>query len=611
MTLTALVAALAAAAWSTRRPPDPTAIAARPWIVVAPIALSGTTDTNNLAGALDVALSSALSRYPSVDLVAPVRIAQTLARMQRPDSATRDGRAMLEVAERIGATLVAFPEAATLGRTTVLRLRVLAPDGAPAMPSVDARISASDEWIGAVDTVVAAFVQQLQRTESPRPVPLPAVRTASLPALRAYAAAVAARRNRTWDDAVLAMQQAVSLDSTFAQAWADLGVLYSQLNRPRDADTAFARALAVASALTPRERLLVRLAVLQQQRQPDSALREVNGWLLAFPRDRQLQERQASLRRDRGDHAGARRAYRGLLAVDSLDPDLWVNYAVAFPADQPDSAAWAYGRAARLDGGILTDAVFNNQWGAALVQAGRLDSAARIFSHMLDQPPALRARGLRSLAHLALWRQRPAEAVTLLREALPLEERAGTGATSVVRTGHLLAIALDAHGDTAAARRQRDAVLQRAVALGLQEPLLFSVLGKDRVRHGERRAARDMLARLQAVAIAANPVHTASRLALQAELDATDGQLPRALARADSAVALHGSSLTLDTRAKVLRQMADASGEPAIMEQAAAVDRTIASRREFGWEGALAVLAARARVNTPLHRSPTDRRSAP
>jgi tetratricopeptide (TPR) repeat protein len=441
---------------------------------------------------------------------------------------------------------------------------------------------------------------------------LPPATTTSLPALRAYAAAGGAQQRRAWDDAVLALQQAVSLDPGFAQAWADLGELYSLLNRPRDADTAFARALATAAPLAPRERLLVRTVVLREQRQLDAALREVSGWLLANPADREVRAEQAELLRRRGDDAGARRALASLLAVDSLDPGLWVNYASALGAvDAPamqDSAARAYERAARLDSAVRTDAIYNNQWGGALVRAGRVDSAARIFSLMLDQPPALRARGLRSLAHLAIWRQRPAEALPPLREALQLEERAGTGATSVVRTRLLLAVVLDRRGDTASARVQRDSAMQRAVKLDLQEPLLYYLLGKERVRHGELREARAALSRLRAVAITSNPRHQASRLLLQAELDAAEGRLNAALARADSGVALDETTLTLDTRARVLRRSAAVSGDTSAAREAQALNRQLASRREFGWEGTLVTLEARARGTEGAIRDTDDPR---
>ncbi len=403
-----------------------------------------------------------------------------------------------------------------------------------------------------------------------------------------------------------ALRQAVSIDPDFSQAWADLGELYSLLNRPRDADSAFARAMTSATRLAPRERLLVQTSVLREQRRFDEALRGLDAWLIANPGDRALIAEQAALLFQRGDNAAARRAYRALLAVDSLDPMAWGSYAAAFASAEAaaahDSAARAYERAARLDSVVRTDAVWNHQWGASLVRAGRPDSAARIFSLMLDRSPALRARGLRSLAHLAIWRQRPAEALAPLREALRLEEQAKAGATTLVRTRLLLAVLLDRTGDGRGARAQRDSAMQRAISLELQEPLLYFLLGKERVRHGERADARAVLSRLRAVAIPVNARHTASRLLLEAELDAADGRVSLARVRADSGVALDATTLTLDTQARVLRRLAAVTGDSTVRRQALEADRKLAARRDFGWEGTLVWMEAQARIEAGAFR---------
>lgn len=588
--------------------------AERPWVLLAPVAVSGVVDSTNMSGALGVAFASALSRTTLVDVVDPSRVAATLTRMQQPDSALRNERTVLEAAERIGASVVVFPEAATLGARSVLRVRLLTAQGTDAAPPAERQLRAGDDWLRAVDGVVRDMIDHLVRTApaadrtASAASALPAVTTTSLPALRAYAAAQQAQRRTAWADAEQSLRLAVSLDSSFAQGWSALGALYSLLNRPRDADEAFTRALAVAAPLAERERLLVRAAVLREQRQFDAAARELSSWMLTHPRDREVGAVYADVLWLRGDRAAARTAYRSLIAADSLDPALWWNYASAFDTDGPtamfDSIAHAYSQAARLDSAVITDAVFNHQWGAALARAGRTDSAARLFSRMLSQPASLRARGLRSLAHLAIWQQRPAQAIPLLREALPLEERAKAGATTVVRTRLLLAVMLDRAGDSLAARVQRDSVVQRAEQLGLQEPLLYYLLGKEQVRRAQLREARMTMARVQRVLVPANRRHQAMRLLMQAELDAAGAQWGAARARADSGIALDSTTLTLDTRAYVLRRYAewlastrsDANMLATARREARDADLLLAARREFGWEGTLVSAEARARL---------------
>ncbi len=192
--LSTVAAGAALLATSTRPSRDrgtDRATAPRPWIVVAPVAVSGKPDTTDLSGAIGVALASALSRYPTVDVVPSSRVAATLARMQRPDSAARDERSLTEAAERIGASVVAFPEAAMLGNTTVLRVRLLNPQGAPAAAPLEVRIASANDWISAIDGLGADLVRRVNRSSasSRAATPLPPATTPSLPALRAFAAA--------------------------------------------------------------------------------------------------------------------------------------------------------------------------------------------------------------------------------------------------------------------------------------------------------------------------------------------------------------------------------------------------------------------------------------
>jgi DNA-binding SARP family transcriptional activator/Flp pilus assembly protein TadD len=613
--LSALLAASALFAWSLASRADRPA-AVRPWVLLGSVAVQGLRDSTNLGGALGIAMRSALSRYPEVDVVPPERVSGTLARMQRANDSAPTTAELRDVAERIGAHVLLLPEVAVLGGQSVLRVRVRTPEDPTDRHVLEARVRSEQAWIPAVDALVDALIDSLARERGLQTTrtALPPATTASMPALRAFAAGRRAVGVRDWREAELAYSQAITLDSGFAQAYANLGSLYSYLNRPRDADPLFAQALQRAERLAPRERVLLRVLVHRERRQFDTAATFASDWLRANPADRELLAADAELRRLRGDGAGARRAFEAVLATDSLDPDVWVDYALALGADTAISAklagARAYERAAQLDTMLLTDPIQIPQWGAMLVLAGRADSAQRIFARLLTASPSLRARGLKAIAHLALWQLRPRDAIALLQEAITLETTERVGALTEARSRLMLAVVFERLGDAASARAALDSAWRVAASPTVQEPTVLYWVGTEFVRQRDVAAAERVLAEVRARRVPGNPRHAAAALLLQAELDAARGVHAVAIARADSGVALDPTTMSLDTQARVYAVAARATNDSAYITRASTLRRALAARKEFGWEGSLVILEARAgeagRIR-PQQRAPERR----
>lgn len=611
----AALAACAVLVWSlaSRADRSPTV---RPWLLLGSVDVQGLPDSTNLAGAVGIALRSALSRYADVDVVPTERVLGTLARMQRTDERAPTATELRDVAERIGAHVLLLPEAAVLGGTSVLRVRVRTPDDPTDRHVLEARVTSEQAWIPAIDALVDDLIDRLARERglTTTRTALPPATTASMPALRAFAAGRRAVSVRDWREAELAYTQAIALDSGFAQAYANLGSMYSYLNRPRDAEPVFEQALQRAERLAPRERLLLQVLVHRERRQFEVAATLVRDWLRANPADRALLAADADLRRLRGDGEGARRAFEAVLATDSLDPDVWVDYALSLGADTSVAAqlagARAYERAAQLDTMMLTDPIQNPQWGAMLVLAGRADSAQRVFARLLTQGPALRARGLKAMAHLALWQLRPRDAIAPLREAITLETTAGVGALTAARTRLVLAVVLERVGDEAPARVALDSAWRVAQSPTLQEPTVLYWLGTEYVRHRDLATAERVLTTARSRRVAGNPRHVAAVLLLQAELDAARGAHGVAMARADSGVALDPTTMSLDTQARVYAVAARATNDAVTATRAAEMRRALAARQEFGWEGTLVILEARAgeagRIR-PQQRAPERR----
>jgi hypothetical protein len=115
--------------------------------------------------------------------------------------------------------------------------------------------------------------EHVTSTPAREPSPLPAVTTASLPALRNYA--LARRALASWDRvrALELLESALVHDSTFALAHYLAGDLLWYIDKQQHSDEHMERALELADRLPPREQLIVKARYQQLVRdEPDSAL---------------------------------------------------------------------------------------------------------------------------------------------------------------------------------------------------------------------------------------------------------------------------------------------------------------------------------------------------
>jgi tetratricopeptide (TPR) repeat protein len=168
-----------------------------------------------------------------------------------PDAQVRD------LAEREGAKAFIVGDIAPLAGGYQLTARVIATvDGNEALT---AKATASDE--SQLITAIEELGRLLRRGigESLRSVrsapPLIKVTTASLPALRAYTAAVRAENEGDRQRGIVLAQQALAFDSGFAGAWGALYVMYGNSGRVQLAFEAATRAYELRDRLPAAERL--------------------------------------------------------------------------------------------------------------------------------------------------------------------------------------------------------------------------------------------------------------------------------------------------------------------------------------------------------------------
>src|SRR5690606_574330 len=150
--------------------------------------------------------------------------------------------------------------------------------------------------------------------------------------------------------------------------------------------------------------------------------------------------------------------------LDSLTDAAWINLATAEKAlELYDSALVHYRRAFELEPAMLTEnSNINHEFGGVYVLAGMPDSAAAVFRTLAGSSDrGARARGLRSLAFLAMYRGRYGEAAGLLTEAADLNRTTGA-LLSELRSRLLLATTFAQRGMVREAAAQLDSCFVRA-----------------------------------------------------------------------------------------------------------------------------------------------------
>ncbi len=286
---------------------------------------------------VDLSQSRALRLVPATDLRG------ALQRMQRDPRSRLTAELAREVAVREGLKAIVTGEINAAGGGFVLSAELLEPESGNVIVAFRENAGDSTQIIRAMDRLSKRLRERAG--ESLRAIraapPLDRVTTTSLPALRKYSLA-----QRTYDDgdalaAVGLLQEAVALDTTFAEAYRRLGTHLGNLGiRPS------ARLAAYAKAYEYRDRL------------PDAE------------RYRMI----ASYRIDvLGDYRGALEAYARVLETDSTDGIALNNSGITHMAlRELDAAAEVFARASAL---YPQSALYRNNLIGVQLDRGALDQA--------------------------------------------------------------------------------------------------------------------------------------------------------------------------------------------------------------------------------------------
>jgi tRNA A-37 threonylcarbamoyl transferase component Bud32/tetratricopeptide (TPR) repeat protein len=214
----------------------------------------------SLGSAVTEAVRADLGESSVISVVPASMVGAALTRMQRPTSSRLDLSLAREVAQREGVRAVVDGNVRQLGDGYLLSLKLVAAESGDELASFHETIDGPKQLIPAVDKLVRQLRGKIgESLKAVRANPaLEEVTTPSLAALKKYAAGVrAADMEADYQKAGGLLREAVAEDTTFAAAYRKLGIVLSNIDRPREqSDSAFERAFRYRDRLTDRERNL-------------------------------------------------------------------------------------------------------------------------------------------------------------------------------------------------------------------------------------------------------------------------------------------------------------------------------------------------------------------
>ena len=182
-----------------------------------------TTDST-LGQSVTEALRIDLTRSTVVRLLEPSDIGAALRRMERDPATPLTATVAQEVATREGAKALIAGEIAPLGAGFVLSARVVSADDGRTLLAERESAGDASQLIAAVDKLSRKVREGIgESLKSIRAgVPLEAVTTSSLEALRKFSQAERTSDQARYEEATALLSDAIRLDSSFAMAWRKL-----------------------------------------------------------------------------------------------------------------------------------------------------------------------------------------------------------------------------------------------------------------------------------------------------------------------------------------------------------------------------------------------------
>jgi len=288
---------------------------------------TNTTGDPVFDGTLRQGLSVQLSQTPFLNIVSGDQIMQTLRLMEKPADTQLTPDVAREVCQRANATRVIEGSIAALGNQYVIGLNAVNCQTGETLAQEQVTADGKEKVLAALGDAsfeLRAKLGEPHASMESHDVPLVQATTSSLEALQAFN-----RCEQTWSRydysaAASLCQDAVSLDPSFANAYALLGIIHSVLNESELAAQDVKRAYELRDRVSDREKFAIFATYyFFGPGDIEKAQQASRLWAQAYPQDQRAFQELGNSSRTLGQGQEALTAY---LEAVRLDPTAAVNY---------------------------------------------------------------------------------------------------------------------------------------------------------------------------------------------------------------------------------------------------------------------------------------------
>lgn len=499
-TAVVVAGAVLGAAWLAKTlffktPAQALAFQERDWVLV--------TDFENLTGeavfdaGLETAMTVSIQQSQYVNVFPPGRVKETLRRMTRDVTTKIDEAVGREIALREGIKALLVCGIGKVGPEYLLTARLVDPERQSTVYTGSARAKTAEGVLAGIDELAAkvrhGLGESLAKIGSRR-LALFKATTSSLEALKYYSDSSRAPA----DVGVKLLKQAIELDPDFALAHVELGVKYYISGMRPQGEEHFQKALSLLDRLTSREQLWIRALIDDWRGNREEGIRSYRTYLAQYPDDSSAWYRLGYAHMVSSDTEPAIEAFTRVIALDRDSSGAYINLASCYSIqDKREQSLEHYLKAFSIDPSLETGTFVNNEYGFLLVRMGRVDEAERTFEKMAALADNWRkAKGLRSLALLRMYKGQYAAAVESLGEAAGVNKALKSG-LSEFRDHLYLAIAHQRKRQQAGFAKETAALEAIRSAMKI-EPSFLTKLGTIYARAGRTEAAERILENVKA-----------------------------------------------------------------------------------------------------------------
>ena len=424
-----------------------------------------TADSSHTGATVTELMRVGLSRSQTVSIVDPTQVGRILRMMQRDPAAGLPGDVAVEAAVRDGMKAVITGEVTRVGAGLSLTARLVSVEGQVLVAETESA-AGDDDLTVAVDRLSGRlrerFGESLKTIRAA--LPLDRVTTGSIQALRTFSQGLQAWNQGDNARALQLIDEALTLDTTFAMAYRKLAILLSNQNEERArAVWAAEKAYEYRDRLTDRERYLVAAAyhsvVTGNQDQQISAYRTV---LDLHPDETTALNNLGVIYGQLRDYERAADYYQRALGVDSTNRLFYSNLSSSLSSQRMfDSASVIARRFERRFPGnpevklafVINEAMRQNYDSAAVLVEGLLaDQRGTVYWEAI---------AYEWWGHLDALRGQMTSARRRWVDAFRLTDARGLEGTYLMRTARRAMVERMLLDDPAQGRRTLDAALAR------------------------------------------------------------------------------------------------------------------------------------------------------